>query len=621
MIAGRPFSSRASGERLHLALSCRAGLALFAPVTILAHLCGRSSIRRLLGALLVLFLIVPAPVSCLGPAVSLLTAPSTTSTGPRRDLSLAERPKATEPPPATCACQVETACGTQVWDPCVASGSEFNFHQMATSAVQYWRYMHAYHNDCLSYEPEKQCFSFSLVKCPTPPIMLHATGDYWCWSQINVKCRPRPLSFLNCLYAALSFLSPYDESFPGRLCTLISIDKLVEMCRGYYAEVHPYMVSTPYYTVKTYKIDRPIAVGKITLHTKATYTCTNEANPLGCDSSGNVSCGHIFPSTTSDTAYDVIPPEELRKSHYRHALKIACSWTNNFLFDLIEWVGFLDPNHRLQTPVVWWSAEVQRHSAEPYTVAIHDVSCNSDLPIASFQILTGPSGERYSAGDAAVGDLRSFGATAYFERGKIIMGETHAVMKGLDLQIYSVQFDTHNLIPVGAVLPYHNFAQCYEYRIAPLKEPWCQRLSLQYLGLRHRDRGLYQAFPTPEACHLEKPGSKRYTVLRRGSQLLLVPRSLFLLNGSTVVVPPAPGLPSPLQIENDKLTIQYNLFTFIAAATVEVARLLSDPMSLFEAAALPCVLVFILYASIRKLAWRPAVAAGAGLYFFYLQPE
>lgn len=618
-----PSTSTATGERSGHAHYLRAVAATRALVGTLVHRFDRLYGSRPRSALLALFWTLTALALCTTATASTIERSSTTATGPRRDLSIVQRaphPKI-EPGPASCPCKAETACGTSIWDPCAAAGTEFNFQNLSTRAVAYWHYLHSYHNECLAYDPARGCTSFTVTRCPTPPILTYGSGDAWCWHQISLRCRPEPLGYLKCLLSSLSFLTSYDEQ-PHSYCPPVTVAKLVSDCAAYYAETKPILVTSSYYQVTTTRLPRPLAVGKITLHTEATYTCTDEGNPLvDCSHPVNRSCGHLKPSTTSDTAYDVIPPAELRKGHYDHALKIACAWTHNIVFDLIEWFGFLDPNHRLQTPVVWWSAVIQRASTEPYDVDLYEVKCDFEHPVASFQVLTGPTGERYAAGDAAVGDLRSFGATAYYERGQLVMGETHAVMRDLNLQIYSVQFDTHNLAPVGVVLPFHQFSQCYEYSVSALDVPWCERVRFQYLGLRHRDRGLFELTPTPIKCHLEPPGSHRFTIITPGSQALLIPRSVLILNGSTSTVPPAPGLPSPLQIERDRITIQYNLFTFAAALSAELVRLLADPRAFFEQAALPTALLFLLYVSVRRLAWRPAIAAVVALYFLYLRPD
>lgn len=616
-------SSPAIGATLDPAPSRPAHRAVLVIVATLVQSFDRLSASRPRGALLALLWTLMVLASSMTATASATAMRSITATGPRLDRSIApgpHRPKV-EPAPASCPCVATTSCGNGTWDPCKAAGDAFNFANLSARAVEYWHYLHSYHNECLAPDPARGCTSFAITRCPMPPILTYGSGDAWCWNQISLQCRPEPMGYLRCLLTSLSFLTSYDEQ-PHRYCPPAGIDKLVRDCAYYYRETKPIMVSSSYYQVTTTRLPRPLAVGKITLHTEATYTCTDEGNPLrDCADTQNRSCGSLKPSTTSDTAYDVIPPAELRKGHYDHALRIACAWTHNIVFDLIEWFGFLDPDHRLQTPVVWWSAVIQRASTEPYEVDLYEVRCNTDHPVASFQVLTGPTGERYAAGDAAVGDLRSFGATAYYERGQLIMGETHAVMRDLNLQIYSVQFDTHNLAPIGVVLPFHQFSQCYEYSVSALSEPWCARVRFQYLGLRHRDRGLYALTPTPARCHLEPPGSPRYTIITQGSQALLIPRSVLILNGSTSTVPPAPGLPSPLQIERDRITIQYNLFTFVAALSAEIARLLADPREFFERAALPTALLFLLYVSVRRLAWRPATAAAVALYFLYLRPD
>lgn len=520
--------------------------------------------------------------------------------------------------PHNCPCLTKTQCGQLELDPCAAMPRHLAFHNISRRARDYWDYVHDHHPECVITTP---CTDFRASHCPLPPLILEGGGDAGCWAEAAFQCYQHPDQLAFCIESALRFLAPYSPSYLRwpPLCVRTDVHRVTQQCQGIFEPANVKLVSSYAYEHDIFTLPDPVAVGKITLHTEATYTCTNEGDPFSCSDSQNYSCGSIIPSTTSDTAYDIRPPEALRQSHYHHALRVACSWTNNFLYDLIEWVG-LDPKHNLQTPVVWWRASISRASTEPYTLEIHDVSCPGTGLVASYQILTGPTGDTYAAGDAAVADVRQFGVTAYHTDRGLRIGRTHAVMSGLNLQIYSVQFDIRNLLPLRHLQPYHLFAQCYEYAIDPRPLEQCSFLKLIYRGLRHRDRGLYQVQQAPVPCTLEPPSSKRLTILHLGSQLLLVPGALLHINGTVITVPPAPALPSPIQLEMDKLQIQYNFFTFIAALSASVTELLTDPISALQKFTIPTVLVLCAYFSARKLEWRSALAAIATLYFLYLAP-
>lgn len=554
-------------------------------------------------------------VLCLAPTASTTTITPTRTPGLHPDLSLAHRQVSRE---HNCPCLTPTQCGELELDPCAAMPESLAFHNISYRARDYWRYTVQHHSACLDIG---KCMNFHPLQCPLPPLILKAEGDPGCWAEAARHCIPRKDELAYCVLAALQFLAPYSPLYMSwpELCTRVDADELQKRCDGLFRPSQLKLVTTYAYEHQVIKLDNPVAVGKITLHTEATYTCTNEGDPFDCDSTQNYSCGSIIPSTTSDTAYDIRPPENLRQSHYHHALRVACSWTSNFLYELIEWVG-LDPKHRLQTPVVWWRASILRASTEPYELTIHDVTCPDGTVVASYQILRGPTGDAYAAGDAAVADVRTFGVTAYHTDRGLKIGRTHAVMSGLNLQIYSVQFDTHNLLPLRHLQPYHQFAQCYELVSDPPPLPQCDSVRLTYRGLRHRDRGLYGVAPTPQRCTLEEPSSSRLTVITLDSQLLLVPGSVLRLARRAITVPPAPALPSPIQLELDKIKVQYNLLTFIAAFTASVTELMTDPVTAFQQYTVPALLLACIYFSVRKLQWKPAMTAAAVLYFLYLTP-